>query len=375
MERTATPHLQFFFHMAVPNQVYRRTPATILAWTSPYLCGRIPRTMPRIPRQDEPGLWHHVFNRAIARRTLFERREDYRFFLAGLARAVRRGEIEVHAYCLLSTHYHLLLRSPEGRLSDAMQRVQLAYSRWFNRSRRRDGSLVRGRYGSKPVRSLSYRRVLVRYIDHNPVSARLSKTPATYAWGSARHYSRHTGPPWLERGWVESEVAAKCESGRFRPERYEAVHAVRRPAELRQLVEARMAYDEDKDPLDDLVSTSNPAIRRWMVHKAILADGTRPGLPLLSIARLERILQERRHAPWVVRRGRSDRDGWILAHVGLGRDLCGQTLRALAKRLSMSETKVRRLYATHRTELEEGTAYSIAVVELTGREFERWAEA
>ncbi len=331
--------------------------------------------MPRLHRQDKPGQWHHVFNRAIARRTLFERREDYRFFLACLARAVRRGEIEVHSYCLMSTHYHILLRSPEGRLADAMQRIQLAYSRWFNRSRRRDGSLVRGRYGSKPVRTLSYRRVLVRYIDNNPVSAHLWKTPSAYAWGSARHYSEPTGPPWLEREWVESEVASNCESGRFRPERYEETLWVRRPAELRQLVEARMAHDDGKDPLDDIVSTSSPATRQWMVRKAILADGTRPGLPLLSISHLDRVIQAGRHEPWSVRRGRSDRDGWSVAHVGLGRDLCGQTIRALAARLNVSETKVRRLYETHRAELEEETAYSRAVVELAGREFERGADA
>ncbi len=325
--------------------------------------------MPRISRQDEPGRWHHVFNRAIARRTLFERPEDYRFFLASLARAVRRGEIEVHAYCLMGTHYHLLLRSPDGRMAEAMHRVQLAYSRWFNRSRRRDGSLVRGRYGSKPVRSLNYRRILVRYIDLNPCSARLAQTPSMYEWGSARHYSRSTGPPWLERKWVEAEVASEGGSGHFCPERYEETLAVRRPAELCQLVEARMAHGDCDDPLDDIVSAASPSTRRWMVRKAILADGTRPGLPLLSISRLERIIEQRRHEPWVVSRGRSERDGWSVAHVGLGRDLCGQTLRNLAHRLSASETKVRRLYAIHRAELDEDTAYSRRVVELAGPEF------
>jgi len=329
--------------------------------------------MARISRQDEPGSWHHVFNRAVARRTLFERRDDYRFFLASLARAVRRGEIEVHAYCLMGTHYHLLLRSPVGRLADAMQRVQLAYSRWFNRSRRRDGSLMRGRYGSKPVRSLNYRRVLVRYIDLNPCSARLAQSPSMYAWGSARHYSRSAGPAWLERAWVESEVAGECESGRFRPERYEATFLGGEADELCQLVEARMVHGDGEDPLDDIVSAANPGTRGWMVRKAILADGTRPGLPLLSISRLERIIERRRHEPWIVTRGRSDRDGWSVARVGLGRDLCGQTLRALAIRLSVSETRVRRIYATHRAELEEETAYSRRVVELAGGEFERWA--
>ena len=96
-------------------------------------------------------------------------------------------------------------------------------------------------------------------------------------------------------------------------------------------------------------------------------------LPLLSISRLKQVTQERRHEPWVVRRGQSDRNGWSVAHVGLGSDLSGQTLRALAERLGVSETKVRRLYATHRAELQEETAHSRAVVELTGREFEPWA--
>ncbi len=320
--------------------------------------------MPRISRQDEPGQWHHVFNRAIARRTLFERREDYRYFLANLARAVRRGEIEVHAYCLMGTHYHLLARSPQGRLADAMQRLQLAYSRWFNRSRRRDGSLVRGRYGSKPVRTLSYRRVLVRYIDMNPCSARLVKTPSMYAWGSARHYATPSGPPWLEREWVESEVARECQVSRFRPELYDAIAVGQNPLELAQIVEARMRHKDGVDPWDDIVTASNPATRQWMIRKAILADGTRPGLPLVAVSRLDRIIEEKRvHEAWVVQRGKSARDGWSIAHVGLSRDLCGQTLRAIAQRMKVSETKVRRLYAAHRAEMRACTEYSRRIAE------------
>jgi hypothetical protein len=153
------------------------------------------------------------------------------------------------------------------------------------------------------------------------------------------------------------------------------VISVRMPNELCQLVVARMANYDGEDPLVDLVSGSSPSNRQWMVRKAMLADGTRPGLSLLSISRLERVIEERRHEPWLVRRGRSDRDGWSVAHVGLGKDLCGQSPRALAERLSVPETKVRRLYATHRAELEEEAAYSRAVVELTGREFEQWADA
>ena len=70
--------------------------------------------MARRNRCDTPGSWHHVVNRGIAKRPLFEDRDDIRYFLSRLAHEVRRGRIEVHAYCILTTHYHLLVRSPRG---------------------------------------------------------------------------------------------------------------------------------------------------------------------------------------------------------------------------------------------------------------------
>ena len=329
--------------------------------------------MPRLPRADLPGSWHHVFNRAIARRTLFERREDYRFFLSQLAYAVRRGEIELHAYCLLDTHYHLLLRSPEGKLGAAMQRVQLAYSRWFNRSRRRDGSLVRGRYRSKPVHSLRYRRLLVRYIDSNPCSAGLVSHPSTYQWGSAFHHSRARGPRWLDRGWVESEAALACDVAVMRPEHYWRAFPLRNGVQIAELVHARLAHGGDEDPCDGILDSTDARTRAWMMRKAILADGTRPGLPLLSLSQLLRVLEGWDAA--TVRRGESERDARAVAFAGLGRDLCGATLSQLASRHGCSLSSIRRLYAVHRAELEAETAYAAAVTDLSLGALRGWGEA
>ena len=77
----------------------------------------------------------------------------------------------------MTTHFHLLVRSPVAQLSDAMRRVQREYSRAFNRRRRRDGALARGRFTSKRARSLEYRRTLVRHIDANPGTARVFDVP------------------------------------------------------------------------------------------------------------------------------------------------------------------------------------------------------
>src|SRR5262245_45253642 len=136
--------------------------------------------MPHPPRHDYRESWHHVMNRGIARRTVFELPRDGRRFLAGLARAVRRGDVRVHAYSLLSTHYHLLVSSPAGRLSEGIGRAQNEYVRYFNRDRRRDGPLFRGRFTSKLVKTAAYRHTLVRYIDHNPVLAGLAAAPAEH---------------------------------------------------------------------------------------------------------------------------------------------------------------------------------------------------
>lgn len=73
---------------------------------------------------DEPGSWHHVMNRGVARRTVFEHAADVRRFQMLLALEVRVRRIEVHAFAFLATHFHLLLRSVHGELSGCMRRIE-----------------------------------------------------------------------------------------------------------------------------------------------------------------------------------------------------------------------------------------------------------
>ncbi len=89
-------------------------------------------------RDDEPGAWWLITNRGLAKRPVFETSRDVERFLALLGKAVARGEIEVHAYTIMTTHFHLLVRSLRGTISEAMRRITNDYVRWFNRSRRRD---------------------------------------------------------------------------------------------------------------------------------------------------------------------------------------------------------------------------------------------
>src|SRR5688572_18702520 len=121
--------------------------------------------MPRRRRVDYPGAWLHLIGRGLARRTVFESEAEFRFFLACLACVVRRGEIEIHAFVLLQTHYRLLVRSPVGCVSHAMQWLVGEYTRYFNRTRRRDGPLWRGRFYSRLVDSHDAWCTVIGYID------------------------------------------------------------------------------------------------------------------------------------------------------------------------------------------------------------------
>jgi REP element-mobilizing transposase RayT len=319
--------------------------------------------MPRRPRSDEPGAWHHVFNRGLARRTLFECDRDIRKFLALFARTVRAGRIEVHAYCVLTTHFHFLVRSPLGELSGAMQWIQNQYVRWFNRGRRRDGPLLRGRFGSKRADSLTYRRHLVRYIDFNAVAARLAPAPALYPHGSARHFAQVRSPRWLARTWIDGEIGESELDGRSRSARYTDRFGDALPPALLEWVERRAQWpSNDPDALDDLLAAAPERVLDWMRRKARVADGSRIGLPVCTAAAVEAEIERSRSArgDWRIELERGDASALALLHVGLLRDLCAATLAQLAAATSLSTTGVWSKARRHSALLESDARYAEA---------------
>ena len=282
-------------------------------------------------------------NRGIARRPLFESSGDMRFFLARLAFQVRIGRVEVHAFSLMTTHFYLLLRSPRGELSEAMRRIQNAYSRRFNRQHKRDGSLIRGRFQSKPVKSHRYRCVLISYIDHNPVVAKMVSYPNQYPFGSASAYARETGPIWLERSWVESNACRQVGACSFNPGVYRAAFGAGKgqsSAEQRQWVKQRIACSGE-DPLDNLVAMAPAQVQAWMIRKARLADGHRPDLSVCLRVTLERALatDTQTNGTWRVEDGRQARRGEDLALTVLMRQFCGSTWQEIAHALGGSRSQ------------------------------------
>ncbi|MFT5198821.1 MAG: hypothetical protein ACI87O_001481 [Planctomycetota bacterium] len=260
--------------------------------------------------------------------------------------------VEVHAFCLMTTHFHLLIRSPIGEMSEAMRRAQNDYSRYFNRKRRRDGSLIRGRFFSKPVCSERYRHTLVRYIDANPVKAKIVQCSFEYELGSAFLFTRGRQPRWLSREWVEGEVAASGLGGPFSAGNYVAVFGVtvRDDFEcIESLIDARLSSTAQEDPLEDLVGTTPSRVQHWMRRKARLADGHRPGLPVCAPMALKDALDSHgaQCGDWLVQDEDRTWSGADLAWVGLLRNFCGLPWKEVSSRSGFCESKARRFVEAH----------------------------
>jgi putative transposase len=154
--------------------------------------------LPRSKRRDYEGAWHHVMNRGLARAAIFGSDEDRLIFLDSLALAGHRFGVEVHAYCLMGNHYHLLVRSRSGRLAQAMQLLSSRYTQRLNYRDGFDGPRFRGRYTSFLVNSDAQLLRVHRYIHLNPVNAGLCLRAEDWRWSSASVYLGLAPPPeWL----------------------------------------------------------------------------------------------------------------------------------------------------------------------------------
>lgn len=315
--------------------------------------------MPRRRRQDEPGTLHHVTNRGIAKRTVFERVDDVRYFLSRVGYAVRRGEIRVHVFSCVTTHFHMLIESLRGVMATAMRRIQGEYSRYFNRSRRRDGPLYRRRYHSKVVDTLAYRDNLIRYIDANAVEAGLVARPEWHVSSSAYWYARGDGPPWLARDLVEARAADRCGAEAFRPELYPRAFAPVLSRGHEEWILARLASGEGPpDPLDDLISAAPPKVLAWMRRKATLADGTGIGVPLVPWQTIEESLRLAiADLRALKQRDRRECSLTDVARAGLLRDVCCMSYPRITGITGCSETGVAYRVRRHRALLAESSAY------------------
>ncbi|MDD4869902.1 MAG: transposase [Kiritimatiellae bacterium] len=206
--------------------------------------------MSRPLRVDVEGGWYHVSARGIERRRIFHEQKYYAHFLELMGLMSERYGVEVHAYCLMSNHYHLIIRTPHANASRSIQWLNVSYSAWYNAKRQRVGHVFQGRFNSvlidcegawlltaseylhlNPVRTAGMGLVKKETLAESrgfreptdeEVRKRLEKL-RQYRWSSYGAYTGYTSKP----GWLHTEVILGRCGGKNRYRKYVQEHITR----------------------------------------------------------------------------------------------------------------------------------------------------
>ena len=168
--------------------------------------------MPRPQRIEYENAFYHVMNRGRGQQMIFHDEKYYHAFLETLNEVHTRFGCIVHAYCLMGNHYHLLLETPNANLSRIMRHINGVYTQRYNRLKKTDGSLFRGRFKAILVDKDEYNMQLTRYIHRNPIDMKnpLVSCLADYPWSSYRAYiNKSKTPNWLYREFTYEVLAHK----------------------------------------------------------------------------------------------------------------------------------------------------------------------
>ncbi|MGH3104777.1 MAG: transposase [Gaiellaceae bacterium] len=142
--------------------------------------------MARTPRSSLPDGFFHVTARAVHGARLFLDDEDFRSFLRLLTQTVDRHGWRVHAFCLMNTHYHLIVEATQPSLSAGQHRLNGHHARRFNKRHVRRGHLFAERFSSWVIEGEDYLSAACLYVLHNPVRAGLCRYPDDWRWSGAR---------------------------------------------------------------------------------------------------------------------------------------------------------------------------------------------
>ena len=135
--------------------------------------------MARKPRVNLAG-FHHIVNRGVARDNVYKCDDDKERYLDILCKASKIYKVIVHDYCLMDNHYHLLIETTSENLSLFMRQINSNYAIYFNKKYKRTGHLWQGRYKSWYIINEQYLYDLFRYIEHNPIEAKITQKVGEY---------------------------------------------------------------------------------------------------------------------------------------------------------------------------------------------------
>lgn len=166
--------------------------------------------MTRPLRIEYPGAIYHLTSRGNEKKAVFKDDQDRINFLNALQHVNKRYHWICHAYCLMGNHYHLLIETPDGNLSQGMRQLNGVYTQIFNKRHRRAGHLFQGRYKSILIQKDGHLLDVCRYVVLNPVRARMVERPEAWKWSSYRAtVGREAPSPCLTTDWVLGQFGRK----------------------------------------------------------------------------------------------------------------------------------------------------------------------
>lgn len=178
--------------------------------------------MARRLRCSDSGFVYHVLNRAVGRATLFDGPKDYEAFETVLRQAWDRTGMRLVCFVLMPNHWHLVAwPERDGQLSEWAQWLTGTHVRRWHAHHRTVGTgpVYQGRFKSFPIQEDDHYLTVCRYVERNPLRAKLVRDAADWRWSSLWHRRHKTGVPWLTEGplpwpaqWLKSVNAAGTEA-------------------------------------------------------------------------------------------------------------------------------------------------------------------
>lgn len=170
--------------------------------------------MARPLRVEYEGAMYHVTARGNERSKIFFTKRDYQKFKEYLADAESKYRFNLHAYVLMTNHYHLIIETPDGNLGKIMHYLNGSYTTYINTKRKRSGHLFQGRYKAILIDKDSYLLELSRYLHLNPVRAKMAEKPEEYPHSSYGSYISDRNEEIVTRKMILGMVTGDEEKAR-----------------------------------------------------------------------------------------------------------------------------------------------------------------
>ncbi|WP_263832134.1 transposase [Sulfurospirillum oryzae] len=164
--------------------------------------------MPRRLRIESLG-YHHVYNRGVAKSNVFIDEKDKVKFIELMASTAKEHKFNIHAFCLMDNHYHILVQNSRENLSSGMRQLNAQYASYFNKRHDRVGHLWQDRFKSWYVLDNKYLFTLFKYIESNPLKAKMTKVIGEYMYCATYSMLKDAVPPFLQNSFVLRDYNTK----------------------------------------------------------------------------------------------------------------------------------------------------------------------